>query len=392
MGLTMSNKIRPTVLLFVGYYLPGFLGGGPIRTIANLVATLGEEFNFKIITSDRDLGDKSPYKNIRVNEWNLVEGTEVYYLSQDATFNEIKNLILNTEYDLIYLNSFFSKKFSVIPYLLYFMGKLEKTPMIIAPRGEFSDGAISIKSWRKKVFIFLIRFLLPVKNFFWHASTVHEKKDILKFFKNPEKIHIATDLPEPKATFEAKKITENLTSLKICFLSRICEMKNLFFVLDVLKLVKVPVELNIFGPKESPEYWESCEELIKKLPENIYVIYHGAVQNNKVKKIIADNDLFFVPSKGENYGHVFVEAFSAGVPVLVSDQTPWKNLESIGVGWDFSLDSKDLFISTIEKLFFSSMESRLVQSNACQKFAHDITNDVDGLNRNRNLFKVSISI
>ena len=48
----------------------------------------------------------------------------------------------------------------------------------------------------------------------------------------------------------------------------------------------------------------------------------------------------FLPSTGENYGHAIVEAFSAGLPVIISTLTPWKNLESQKVGWDIPLDKK----------------------------------------------------
>ena len=33
-------------------------------------------------------------------------------------------------------------------------------------------------------------------------------------------------------------------------------------------------------------------------------------------------DLLFLPTKGENFGHVILESMSAGTPVLISDTTP----------------------------------------------------------------------
>ena len=55
---------RVTVLVFIGYYLPGYKAGGPVRSIANVVETLGDEFEFRIVTSDRDLLDEVPYPGI----------------------------------------------------------------------------------------------------------------------------------------------------------------------------------------------------------------------------------------------------------------------------------------------------------------------------------------
>ncbi len=58
--------------------------------------------------------------------------------------------------------------------------------------------------------------------------------------------------------------------------------------------------------------------------------------------------LFFLPTHGENFGHAIAEAFAAGVPVLISDTTPWRDLRSSGVGWDLSLDEPQCFVEAIE--------------------------------------------
>ncbi len=50
-----------TILTFNRYYLPGYRAGGPIRTLANTVAQLGEEFSFRIITLNHDSGVDTPY-------------------------------------------------------------------------------------------------------------------------------------------------------------------------------------------------------------------------------------------------------------------------------------------------------------------------------------------
>lgn len=44
-----------------------------------------------------------------------------------------------------------------------------------------------------------------------------------------------------------------------------------------------------------------------------------------------------MPTFNENYGHAIVESFVAGLPVVISDRTPWRNLEKINAGWDIPL-------------------------------------------------------
>ena len=71
---------RPQIVVLLAWYLPGYKAGGPLRTIENLVKTLGQEFDFKIVTLDRDLGEASAYPGIVKNKWVRVGDANVLYL------------------------------------------------------------------------------------------------------------------------------------------------------------------------------------------------------------------------------------------------------------------------------------------------------------------------
>ena len=68
------------ILIIMGRYLPGYKDGGPVRSIKNLVDRLGEEYDFRILTADRDHGDDKPYSCIKVRDWNRVGAAKVYYV------------------------------------------------------------------------------------------------------------------------------------------------------------------------------------------------------------------------------------------------------------------------------------------------------------------------
>ena len=55
-----ENDVRK-ILIVMGRYLPGYKDGGPVRSIKNLVDRLGTEYEFYILTVDRDHGDTEPY-------------------------------------------------------------------------------------------------------------------------------------------------------------------------------------------------------------------------------------------------------------------------------------------------------------------------------------------
>ncbi len=110
---------RITVLAAVEYYLPGFKGGGPVRSLSNLVERLGADFRFKIVTRDRDVGDNTPYPDIISDAWQRVGQAEVFYGSSGRfSLAGWRELLASTEYDVLYLNSFFSPRFTLEPLLL----------------------------------------------------------------------------------------------------------------------------------------------------------------------------------------------------------------------------------------------------------------------------------
>ena len=99
---------RPIILCFVAHYLPGYRSGGPVRTITNLVDHLGDEFDIRIVTRDRDFLEDQSYPDVWVDDWNTVGNAQVFYASTGMlSLPLIARLLRQTPHDLLYLNSFF---------------------------------------------------------------------------------------------------------------------------------------------------------------------------------------------------------------------------------------------------------------------------------------------
>ena len=394
--------MKPVVLIFSGCYLPGLEGGGPIRTISNLVEALGDEFDFRIVTSDRDLNNKLPYSNIDVDSWNTVGKAEVFYASPEyISLQRIADLLSETPHDVLYLNSFFNVKFSLMPLLVSWLGLFPPKPVILAPRGEFSKSALAIKKWKKLPYLYMAMYIGLFRRVIWQASSDYERVDVERVVQRfgYDDIRVAENIASPTAAFPIVELYaddergEYLkdSTLRICFLSRIVPVKNLAFALEVLAQVKVNVQFNIFGPKESMPYWNECSELIGKLPPHVQVSYLGLIEHSKVRQTIAAHDLFFVPSKGENFGHVFMESLSAGVPILVSDRTPWRGLAEKNIGWDISLDAMKEFVAAIDRFAQISRKERQEIKLACADFATKKAADDVTLAANRDLFICAVN-
>ena len=388
---SLNPRDRPTILVFVAHYLPGFKAGGPIRSIANLVHHLGQEFDFRIVTSDRDAGDTSPFDSVTPNTWQARGNAKVFCASPSfGCHSVIRSAIVNTRPHLIYLNSFFSPSFAIGPLTALHAQAEPHPPIVMAPRGEFSEGALGIKKWKKLPYKLTFRALRLHRKVHWQASSESEARDIEREL-GPRcgPIHVAPNLP-PAVSNHALDLPREgdpkADPLRIVFLSRISPMKNLAWALDVLRRVRVPVELSIYGRISDDAYWSHCRDKIGGLPSNVRARYRGVVPHPEVSSVLAEHDLFFLPTLGENYGHAIHEALSAGLPVLISDQTPWRDLPQKGVGWDLPLDDAEGFATVIEAQANLTVEERCKQRLRARSFAENVSRDDERVALNRALF------
>lgn len=386
----------PRILCMSPYYLPGYKAGGALRSIIAMVDYLKHDLHFMIITSDRDLLDDTPYSTVKCDQWVDAGSAEVYYASaRSLSFFALIKLIKKTPHDVLYLNSFFNPRFAVVPLLARRLGLIPGLSVVIAPRGEFSKGALDIKGWKKKPFIFISRILGLYRNVIWQASSAFEADDIRQVMRLSQNeivdspIVIAPDLAIIPSKQGEKPIRDVDSALKICFISRISPKKNLDFALKILAKIKTPIIFDIFGPIEDINHWKICEEIIKEIEAPVMVNYQGSIANDQVSFTFEKYDLFFFPTHGENYGHVIVESMLAGTPVLLSDTTPWRNLEQEGVGWDISLNNFQGFIDAIDKLStYDGEQQRQIRARV-KAYARKALSDPEILKSNKLLFKLA---
>lgn len=361
-------KTKKNILIFADWYLPAYKAGGPVKSIAALVFYLKDYFNFYIITGNKDLFSTEPYKGIKSNEWNVLpNGEHVFYFSDDfISFKNLSAVVKNLEYDCVYLNSFFSKQFTIYPLLLKKLGNI-KTPILLAPRGMLGSGALSLKSGKKNMFIKLAKATGLYKHIMWHATSIQEENEIKQLFTHHIKTISNLILPPIKIrTNYSKEVNE----VKICFVSRIAQKKNLLFALQVLQTVSAgKITFDIYGPAEEENYYTQCIELAKKLPSNISVNFKGDLQGDEVEQVLKNYHLFFLPTLNENFGHAIVEAMLNGCIPLISDTTPWHNLQALNVGWDIALNQKEKFAVAINEVLQLSQAEFETKSKAAQQYA-----------------------
>ena len=391
---TSTPFIRPHILCFADYYLPGYKAGGPIRTITNMVSQLGGEFEFLIVTRDRDFLDTVPYVNVFIDQWNSVGQAKVFYASP-ATFSflGVMRLLNETPHDILYLNSFFSPVATIFPLIIRRLGLYGNKPVVLAPRGEFSMGALALKTAKKKIYIALTKMIGIYRQLIWQASSEFESEDIHRTLSSvmvASNIMVAPDLlPLPIQTIENAASdhcdARSPGPLRIVFLSRISPVKNLDYLLMALSKVNVGVALTIYGPAEDSAYWSLCQSLIKTLPSHITVTYQGEVPHEQVAQTFFAHDLFIFPTRGENCGHVIYEALAAGTAVIVSDQTPWQT-DPHGAVEVLALEQPDVWTSVINQRAGFNDQAYTAQRTAAVSYAIRYMETSKAVEQNRSLF------
>jgi glycosyltransferase involved in cell wall biosynthesis len=328
---------KPRILIFCDYYPPGHESSGGMRTIINTVERLRDEFDFWIVTRYYKQID---YKELRINDWNEFGKVKTFYISVISPC-KLRHLIKFVLPSSIYSNSFFST-FTVNLVLLRKFGLIsDRIPLIIAPEGELSEGALSLKRRKKALYLQFAQVLKLYKGVIWKAASEMEKVEIERFGGGSGSIFVAPNMP-PKdifPEFDVKlKPTKKKGEVRLAFLSRIHPTKNLKFLLKLLKKSEGVIILDVYGPREDKKYFEECLKIVENLSRNAKVGFKGEVNNKDVTMTLLNYHFFVLPTLGESFGHVIVEALAAGCPLIISDTTPWQRLEEKGIGWDIPLD------------------------------------------------------
>lgn len=384
-----TGRRRPTVLVFAPYYEPAFRAGGPVRTLRNMVDLLGGEIDFRIFTRAHDLGGVEPLPGIVPGTWIERDGARVFYgEARHRSARALLAMVRGIGPDVVYLNSFLDASSSVSPLLLRRAGLFDRDiEWLIAPRGEFAPGALAIKRWKKRPFMGAARLAGLHAGLVWHASSEYEAADIRRVMgRAAADVRIAPDPTARVGPLVPPAARAAGEPLSVCLLSRICPMKNQRFAIDVVKRVRRPVAFHLYGPREDAAYWSECLQAMEDVPHGSTIQWRGEVPHEEVRDTLARHDVFLLPTRGENFGHVVFEALAAGVPVLVSDRTPWRDLDERGSGWVRSLEDPQAFVDVLEAVADRGAEARESARRAAHAHAVEVSRSEAVLEANRRLF------
>ncbi len=375
------NPKKTRLLIFCDWYAPAFKAGGPIRSIVNFVDRFKNQYDIHVFTSDRDINEKKPFKNIQVDHWLERDGYHIWYYSPGTmTYKKVKSVIAEINPDKIYLNSMFSNMIKPMV-AAYMSGRL-----IIAPRGMLRRSALVVKPIKKLIYLRLLKLMGLSPYLSFHSTGEDETKDIKRFFPKAKRIVLASNLPVAvnKNLIQSEKATGKL---RIVFVGRLHPIKKLDFLLEALFRAKGDIALDIVATREDADYWRKCKKLIGKMQFKIDINSYIDLPHAKIKPLLEKAHLFVLPTEGENFGHAIFEALAVGCPVLISDQTPWRNLESKKAGIDLPLSNLSGFTKAIQTFVDMGDDEWQEYRNGALALAQDYENNLEAVSQYKQLFE-----
>ena len=242
---------------------------------------------------------------------------------------------------------------------LFLHAKFNKKKIIISTLGALEPWSLEQKKLKKKIAWYLYQKKILNSCDYIHATSEDEKKHLVELgIKTPIKI-----IPHGVIIKSIKKI-EKKDKLKkeALFFSRIHEKKGILELLNSWSIIK-PTNwiLKIYGPVSDISYMNKIKKKILELSlEDCVFILDPVFEYDKKEDIFLNSDCFLLPSKSENFGMSIVEALSYGLPVLTTEETPWKILKEINAGKIIKFSQENLTSSLKEITSMNNEELKIM--------------------------------
>ena len=240
-------------------------------------------------------------------------------------------------------------------------------PLVISPRGMMSPWAWRHRRWKKNLASWLVHPGAFAGARGWHATCEAEADDIRNLgFTQP--ICIAPNgviPPSPNDEAVAKQkwlaLLPALAGRRVAlFYSRFHAKKRVLELIDLwLSRPRGDWVLLVAGIPEQYSVNQLDAYLVRNGGTGRIVIQDGA----ELPPPYAVASLFLLPSHSENFGLVVAEALVRGIPALVTDTTPWKELAGRGAGrcvaWDdYGAAINDLIAASSAELAAAGARAR----------------------------------
>ena len=382
------DSAKTRILVSAQWFPPAFKAGGPIRSVYNLIQALKSEgrnpdLEFFVFAGAYDLGEKETMEGVVEGVWSNLEGISGVQVRYENRSNwkrsNWKHVFEEIKPDVLYLNSMFSLTFSLRPLQI---ARAKGIKTVLAPRGMLGSGALAIKPLKKLIFLSFARNLDFFRGVEFHASTEEEIREVNMHFPG-KKVFEARNFTDP--TINRLPLPPLSEGINLLCLGRVHPVKNLLFALEVLSKMNLKdrkVKVNIVGPAEDESYLNSILSLSRG---SLEITYSGAIAHKNLSNLFKDTHFLLMPTLHENFGHAIIESWGFGRPVLLSDNTPWKDLKKEELGYCTPL-IYNLWNDVFKEVLQISQDDLRDMSESCSARYKELVFDPKVLSANRSVF------
>ncbi|WPJ94987.1 glycosyltransferase [Coraliomargarita algicola] len=375
--------------------MPGHLGGGPVRALVNLIDHLHTTHEFFIFTRNHDYLDHRDYSQIEPNVWQHQTRASVYYTKSQEASRSLLEQIKCVQPDWIYLNGALPPLTRMLLRLRQTDAEVRQVPILLAPHGNLSGSTLAHHRLRKQVWLLFARWRKLYSEVIWHAASVRETEQIRMVFGQQAQIReipMAPSFAESEPLLAAAEVSplgsksessSRASTFRLVYFGRLSPEKNLPFAFQLLAKFarqhpQQQICYDLIG-SGCDAYLQELQKLATQLPTNVQIHFVGQLSPDALALRLRGGfthsappyHALLMPSLTENFSYTVLESLQAGIPVLISDQTPWHELAERGLGWDLKLHDLNTWLSALEFLQAESEVERIDRRQRCRLFAVD---------------------
>lgn len=285
-----------------------------------------------------------------------LKGVKVYELDLGlfrwwSLKREFGQILKNEKPDMVHINGIWDPQ----NWLFQQVCMEQRIKIVLSPHGMLEPYILNRNFLKKRIALALYQKKAILSADYLHATASAELNQIRKLgFASPAQIiPNGIDVSE---IIQKSELDSSETEKNILFLSRIHPKKGIEILIEAINILNDPrVEITIAGEGEDA-YIEKLKNLcIEKEVDHLFN-FVGGVYGRQKWELFAQADLFVLPTYSENFGIVIIEALAAGVPVITTKGTPWKELEIHECGWWIDLNVENLVYSIKESINISREE------------------------------------
>jgi glycosyltransferase involved in cell wall biosynthesis len=329
------------VLKIVQSYFPFQDRGGTVVTVRPLARSLAKRGNqVTVLTADLGISDyDASTLGVARGPWGWrseQDGVEAIYLPSLAHYRALTVNPRVVKFCMSSLDRFdvahFYGLYDLLGPLVSYFARRRGIPYVIETMGMFRP--IDRNLWLKRL------WHRTVGRAHWRnaalivATSELEHQELLDDGVPPEKLVLRYNgvdagsyaaLPSPGAFRAHWGISPG--EPVVLFLSRLIPRKGADILIEAFaEACPESGRLVIAGPEEESGYRASLEKRAQDCRISSRVHFIGPVYDDAKRALLADTDLFVLPSRYENFAIVAAEAMACGIPVIITDSCGIRSL------------------------------------------------------------------